>query len=279
VSKCIIVLGMHRSGTSAFTGVLNILGVELGSNLMEPTKENPRGYFEKRAVMEINDEILNILGSSWDDDFFSPDENWWTNDSLAIFRDKIKKLVENDLMGYEMIGIKDPRICILLPFWLRVISKLNLAPYFVIVLRNPAEVACSLRKRNGFSTEKSLRLWITHILSTEHHTRGLPRAFCSYDKLISDSEKTIRHISKSLGISFPKTYQDTKYRIRQFISPALRHYECQIPENNTPLSELVYECFSLLEEPARTGGELNEQSLSIIDSVQKKLIAAKYSVP
>jgi len=84
VSKCIIVLGMHRSGTSAFTGVLNILGVELGSNLMEPTKENPRGYFEKRAVMEINDEILNILGSSWDDDFFSPDENWWTNDSLAI---------------------------------------------------------------------------------------------------------------------------------------------------------------------------------------------------
>ena len=55
MQKCIVVLGMHRSGTSVLMGVLSMLGVELGLNLMAPTEGNPRGYFENQSICELND--------------------------------------------------------------------------------------------------------------------------------------------------------------------------------------------------------------------------------
>ncbi|MBE9481821.1 MAG: sulfotransferase family protein, partial [Bacteroidetes bacterium] len=66
MQKCIFILGMHRSGTSAITGVLKILGVNLGSSLMPPLEDNPKGYFENLNVFKVNEEILGSINSSWD---------------------------------------------------------------------------------------------------------------------------------------------------------------------------------------------------------------------
>ena len=61
-SRAIIVLGMHRSGTSVFTGVLSLLGVDLGSKLMPATGANESGYWEHQEVVGVNDRLLRALG-------------------------------------------------------------------------------------------------------------------------------------------------------------------------------------------------------------------------
>ncbi|QTA84465.1 hypothetical protein [Desulfonema magnum] len=268
-TKCIIVLGMHRSGTSAFTGVLSMLGVHLGSGFLKPTKENPKGYFENKHIVDINEGILRRLGTSWDD-FLPLDENWWTDDSLRPFRNEIKKVVENELLVSEISGIKDPRLCRLIPFWIRVISELNIMPHFVITLRNPMEVAHSLKKRDGFSTEKSLLLWMTHMINAEYYTRGFPRIFCPFDRLISDSEEIVRHISSNLNLTFPKTYQDVEAHIRQFIDSSLKHHKYQVPDHSDPVSELVYDYFKLLNKKCVYTEESDGDILSSIDAVRKQ---------
>lgn len=55
---CILVLGMHRSGTSAFTRLLNLAGAESPKNLMEAKTDNVRGFWESEAVCGVNDAFL-----------------------------------------------------------------------------------------------------------------------------------------------------------------------------------------------------------------------------
>lgn len=62
MQKCLIVLGMHRSGTSAIAGFLNKLGITLGSNLMMPTEYNEKGYFENWYIFRANVNIMQTLG-------------------------------------------------------------------------------------------------------------------------------------------------------------------------------------------------------------------------
>src|SRR5215471_2250594 len=62
----LVILGMHRSGTSALTGALAKSGAAPGAHLMPPTNDNPEGYWECLPVVRLNDEILKRLGSRWD---------------------------------------------------------------------------------------------------------------------------------------------------------------------------------------------------------------------
>ena len=63
----IVVLGMHRSGTSALCGLLNLAGVYFGreGEFIQTKDENPKGFWERKDVRRLNDEILHSLGSDW----------------------------------------------------------------------------------------------------------------------------------------------------------------------------------------------------------------------
>ncbi len=60
----LFVLGMARSGTSALTRVLSLCGAALPAGLLGATADNPRGYWEPRAVIHLNEAILRRRGSS-----------------------------------------------------------------------------------------------------------------------------------------------------------------------------------------------------------------------
>ena len=66
IKKCVLILGMHRSGTSAISGALNAIGVDFGKELAEASYDNPIGYFENNRIQDLNDLILKELGVSWD---------------------------------------------------------------------------------------------------------------------------------------------------------------------------------------------------------------------
>ena len=203
ISKCIVVTGMHRSGTSALMGVLHRLGVDLGSNYLNPSDDNPRGFFENYNIVQINENILNSFNSSWDDIFPLPDE-WWKQDHVQQYKQEIIEIVRQQMGDEAIFGIKDPRISRLFPLWNIIFGELSIKPCFIIPLRNPLEVADSLSKRNMFPVEKSLLLWMTYMLDAERYSRTCSRMFMEFDDLLDNAEKAVGTISRALDSRFPE---------------------------------------------------------------------------
>lgn len=155
--KGIIVTGMHRSGTSAVSNFLHNLGVDAGDpdRLLGSARDNQEGFFERHDVMEINDDLLEHLNSSWDNPHASIIKKLSEIDIPLDLFNKMKGV----LYAYESVDkpffVKDPRFCLTLSLWL----KLWHDPIIIVCLRNPLEIARSLQKRNGFSVFKGLGLW------------------------------------------------------------------------------------------------------------------------
>src|SRR5690606_24847456 len=94
---------------------------------------------------------------------------------------------------------------------------------FVIPIRNPLEVAASLRKRNGFPVAKSALMWLRHVLDAERETRGQKRSLITFEALLGDPPGTIDKISGDLGLAFPRLSHRAQAEIGEFLSDSLRH--------------------------------------------------------
>ena len=223
-NTAICVLGMHRSGTSALTGALRLAGVEL-SNMLIPGKpgENERGHWEHEHIVEAHEGLLNALGSSWDDIRPLPD-NWWTDQVVAPYRRQIIDILRRNFSDIPLWGIKDPRICRLLPLWLDVFDDLGCKTYFVLTFRHPYEVVLSLEKRDGFARTKAALLWLNHNLKAEKYTRGHSRRFTNYDRLLNDPHKEVNAIITSAGAMSSKFVNIETGDVQRFVESRLRHH-------------------------------------------------------
>ena len=200
MAKCIVVLGMHRSGTSASTGVLHMLGVNLGTNIMPPSTDNPKGYFENLQVYEINESILKDLNSSWDN--FLLDLSSIESTQKEHFVKYIQKFIKQEFAYSDVFAIKDPRICLLFPLWEEALSGLGIEIEILIPLRNPMEVAKSLKKRNDFSINKGLALWLSHFIAAEKYSRNYKRLISNFDSLINDTKQNVRELASFLDLTY-----------------------------------------------------------------------------
>ena len=153
----VCIAGMHRSGTSMVTKLLHQAGLYLGpeEDLHPPGPANPEGFWENRRFVRLNQQILVQLGAGWDHPPPLPVD--WADGRLAPLRAEAETVLEH-FTDREPWGWKDPRNCLTFPFWQGLLDRLRV----VIVVRNPLEVAHSLRKRNGFSPALGLALWHAH---------------------------------------------------------------------------------------------------------------------
>ena len=159
-NKAVIVLGMHRSGTSVLTGVLSMLGIDPGRRLMSAQADvNPRGFWEHSEIVELHDQMLETLGSSWDDVALLP-ELWWKKPEVVPFKSKLINIIRRDFEKSPLWLLKDPRLCRLLPLWLEILHELGSKPCFIICMRNPFEVGASLSKRDGIIVGEAYLLWL-----------------------------------------------------------------------------------------------------------------------
>lgn len=221
--RALLVLGMHRSGTSALTRLVNLLGVELGDKLLPAHADNEKGYWEHEEIFQVDEYILNRLGSRWDDVTLLP-EHWPDSPRIRDGRDRLLQILRRDFGDTALWGLKDPRLCRLLPLWKGILRELETEPFFVIALRHPHEVAASLEKRNGFSQTKSLVLWLDHLLQAEEHSRGCPRLFVSYDQLLGDWRACAEKLAPLTRRPVSSLAPEVISQIERFLSPALRHH-------------------------------------------------------
>lgn len=217
--QLMFVLGMHRSGTSAITGVLTRLGAPLPATPMTAVQENAKGFFESLAVMHVNDSILEEGGSSWDDwrQFSLPPE-----DARRI-EDSIVKIIETEFGGAGFIALKDPRICRLFPLWRDAATAAGYVPSVVIPYRHPLEVAESLHIRNGLSIAEGLLLWLRHVLEAEFDSRGTQRVFITMTELLEDWRSCIDKISRQLKVQWPVAISEAATEIDAFLEGGMRH--------------------------------------------------------
>ena len=164
-------LGMHRGGTSALAGVLAKLGATLPRTLMPADRGNPAGYWESDVIFRIHTRLLIALDSEWDSLAPLP-ASWWLGPTAERFEDELVDAVGDEFGASPLFVLKDPRMCRLLPLWTRVFSRIGAWPGYVLLTRNPIEVADSLQARDGFTRETSFLLWLRYLVEAELGTQG-----------------------------------------------------------------------------------------------------------
>lgn len=228
-TKCIFVLGMHRSGTSAFTGLLCRFGVVPGKDLLPANYANPKGFFESKAVVDINNAILVGLGSSWDDMNALP-VDWQRRPAMQALRIDIAALLSSLAVADNPLVIKDPRLSKTLPLWLDVLRDFGVKPVVVICVREPSAVAQSEKLMKGFPLMKSLMLFLDYNLQAERNSRDFPRAIVTYSDLLADWKAVLRKVDGELGLGLPLDAAEWEKRGADFISPELDRSRLEIVE-------------------------------------------------
>tara|TARA_R110002051_G_scaffold139514_1_gene212205 strand:+ start:20488 stop:22149 length:1662 start_codon:yes stop_codon:yes gene_type:complete len=221
VRRAILVAGMHRSGTSAVTRVLSIIGCSLPGDLVPASKgDNERGFWESREVVNLNNEMLESVGSYWDDWNFIREE-WFGSAVAQEFAARAADVVKAEFGDAPLIVLKDPRICRLLPVWLKAVELAGYSPSVVMPLRNPLEVAESLMKRSQIDLTLGHLMWLRHVLDAERYSRDCPRTFVRYETLMNDWRSWIAKVERDLVIGFPRVSPIAEEEIGEFIKPDL----------------------------------------------------------
>ena len=219
----IVILGMHRSGTSALCGALDLIGVDFGQHLMPATDANEKGHWEHEEIVRAHDSLLSSLGSWWDDDEPLPSD-WVGRDVTREARSQLLGILERDFAQIPLFGMKDPRMCRLMPLWFPIFQTLRVEPHFALVVRHPWEVAESLAKRDGIEHSKSYVLWLEHLVQAESATRGHKRSFIRYEELMDNPVAVLGELREQLGIDL-RAPSEIQTSLRHFLEPSLRHHE------------------------------------------------------
>lgn len=247
---------MHRTGTSAVTRVLNLLGAEIAQELVQAQPDNIRGYWEPSAAVRIHNQMLEALGSSSSDPLPLP-ANWLTSTAAKQARLQLADLIDAEFRASRLFVVKDPRVSRILPLWLELLDDLNIEAVVVIPFRNPLEVAASLKNRDGMSLMSCLLLYIYSYLGTEVASRGRRRCFVRYDQLLDDWHELDRKLRGILGSRLPPMSQEQSIEIERFLTPGLYHHRHSRNElvGMPGVPAVAIELFDLLNEAAEGGDE------------------------
>jgi hypothetical protein len=228
----VIILGMHRSGTSIVGGLMNKMGLKTGGPLIRPWKDNEKGFFERIDVVLQNDYIMKKQNVHYS--LFT-----WRYDALQGLRDVLDNMSEeqggdffnegrrglaflNDHASYPWM-LKDPRLCITLRTWL---PLLNFVPAILFTYRHPMDVALSMHKRETeqFQIGRAMRLWYVYNKRALQQSRDLCRVVTSHRKMMATPQVELDRIYEELhacGVPVPKKASSAD--IKEFIDMKLQH--------------------------------------------------------
>lgn len=253
--QAILVLGMHRSGTSALSGALCTLGAAVPKKtLMGSHPCNLKGLFEALSIAQTHDEFLAAAGSCWHD-WQKFDLQWTRSPAAAPHTAKVKTVLLDEFGDEPLILLKDPRICRFVPYTASILSDLNISFVVVLPVRNPLEVALSLQRRDNFALEKSIRLWLRHVLDAEYYSRGIPRCFLSYEELLRDWRRQVERVCQQTGVALPNRFENTGTAVDQFLTEELYHERASSDETqyDGELSQLARHTYRVFLEICARG--------------------------
>ena len=225
---------MHRSGTSALAGTLSLLGAEAPKTLFSD-HWNPKGHFESVPIIEVSNAVLRSAGLEVEDWGALPAA--WPEPAVAAALAGRFAEVARAEFSEDLIVVKDPRFCRFPRLVADGLSSAGWQPCFVLIYRDPVEVARSLGSRNSLPLEHNLLIWLRSVLDAERGTRGYPRVFLSYDFLMGDWRGAISLIERELGILLPQHSPRAEAAVDSFLETELRHFKATGQPPDTALKD------------------------------------------
>jgi hypothetical protein len=209
----IIVTGMHRSGTSCITGLLEKCGLSLGTNyplLNEPRFDNRKGHFENRGAIALNETILQTAGGTWC--------NPPSAEAVELAGKKLGSYITRFAETFNGDLFKDPRTCLTMPVWRKYCPDISAV---VFCVRHPIAVAGSLKSRNNIPVGQGLILWYEYNLRCIEALQDLPCFIVDYDNLNRNFEFEIYNLCRHLGLKLDLV--ELRSRTLGFFSGDLNH--------------------------------------------------------
>ncbi len=218
----VCIAGMHRSGTSMVAKLLRDGGLYLGddADLMPAGDDNPEGFWEYADIVTLNDAVLAEMGGAWD---LPPDPPAdWDAPRFDALRATATSQAAR-FAGYDPWGWKDPRNSLTVPFWRSAVGPLKV----VCVVRNPLEVALSLRRRNQFSLALGLWLWYAYNKRLLDDTTPDERIVTHFDAYFGDSAGEIRRLLAAVDLPHD---DGAVARLSGNARAGLKHHTYTIPD-------------------------------------------------
>ena len=205
VLKSLAILGMHRSGTSVVAQACAASGISAGpaEDLLLAQADNPGGFYEHRALVALNDELLERASASW---FSPPAEvcaktfstktfpakipcSTLSHDTLPEdWRERAAALLESlSRQTAAQLLVKDPRLCLTWPAWAPLLPSATL----LYVYRSPLAVARSLQRRNGFPLQFGVMLWEVYNRAALEHLRAADYLAVAYDAMLAGAQDPV----------------------------------------------------------------------------------------
>jgi hypothetical protein len=222
--RALLILGMHRSGTSAATRVVNLLGAHIGANILLPGEGNLEGFWEHADAVHTNHYLLQVLGRTWFDIRQLP-KTWPQHAISQKTVAYIKTLIKRDFDSYPLVAIKDPRMCLTAPVWIAAFEALGYEVQCLFVVRDPREVADSLQAREKWPREPIFLLWAHYMAQGLLATQQCRRSLITYDQLLTDWRGTIHRVSDELALTWPNDTEAAAIDVDAFLHVGHRHHK------------------------------------------------------
>lgn len=244
---CILVLGMHRSGTSALGGTLALLGCDPPRSSIGGRADNPKGFFESGRIQQLNDEFLLAAGSSWDD--------WRPRPAIDVEQMKPAAIsaLREEFGESRLFVFKDPRNCRLGDLWAKWLRELGCRPVAILPLRSPQEVAASLESRDAMPRPQGVLLWLRHVLEAERASRKLSRIHTTYDALLGDWRGLVSRIATTLDLEWPRPIDEAAAGIAEFLDHDLRHFGEGMEAVESAGEDWAQEVYAILKRWSENG--------------------------
>ncbi len=276
----LIILGMHRSGTSSVAGYFQQAGWFFGPDhqSFDLHATNQKGFFERRDVVCLNDRLLDSYGASW----ITPERFPRNPDSPVDFlRHPEHTLAVSMLDAMRSHGpyfLKDPRMCVTLPFWLPLFRR----PFFLLVVRHPLNVARSLAARRDCGLAAGFALWERYTRDMFRFTKGKPRAVVHFEQIMADPANVMAAIHQQIDVATGGPLPDpAKHVAANWFEAGLVHHSASdqalracAPE---PVAHLYRDLVSTGEQAASLNEPLSSGSRHALAELEEEVVLRQHT--
>lgn len=262
-SRLAVVLGMHRSGTSALTGMLAKAGLDVPDDLMDRPDDviNLKGYWESEGMMQVNDQLFADLGLHWSSSDQLP-SSWDGTDAARQWRHRWIDQLRRTCEGSDHPVIKDPRMCVLMAGMRPLLEAAAMQFTFFLPIRHPLEVARSLQTAQGTPLDRGIALWIAHVRQAERNTRDQCRLIIPFRDLMQQPLTVLHRCQQILHLNDERA--DPRDEAAAFIDPSLQRQRDEaammdLSEGTSSLLATALELHDTLVEHAADDASLHQR--------------------
>lgn len=271
--RIVVILGMHRSGTSLLGHMLHYLGVDMADEADHASVKNPGGFWERPQLVALHDEILAAIGRPVDSPLHSLPfpAGWWREKRVQALKKKLRAFVQAELAGCPGLwGFKDPRTCRLLPLWREIFDELDLQPSYVWAVRYPGESSASMAAKNPgvrpMTPPQAEVTWLAYNLDVMRYAPEARMAVVDYADWFLDPVRIAKDLATSLALSPLLDDSELADATRSIVNDDFRNEEKGKGQAIAKIA-LAERLFEEIVRPSEDGGERLGRFAAVLDVV------------